>query len=82
MNDVKRKKTEWYKELQNIIKEESSASATKIVDLAFEKGACCWLISLPLQKWGFVLNKQEFHDAICLRYNYAIKLAARTRACG
>ena len=37
--------------------------------IASEKGASCWLTSLPLQKWGFFLNKQEFHDAICLRYN-------------
>ena len=60
MKDVKRKKTDWYKQLQNTIKVESSASATKIVDLASEKGASCWLTSLPLQKWVFVLNKQEF----------------------
>ena len=37
---------------------------------------------MPLQKWGFLLNKQDFHDAICLRYNNAIKLAARVCACG
>ena len=80
--EVKHKKTEWYKEQQNIIKKESSASASKILELASEKGASCWLTSLPLQKWGFLLNKQEFHDAICLRYNYAIKLAARVCACG
>ena len=82
MKEVKHKKTEWYKEQQNIIKRESSASASKILELASEKGASCWLTSLPLQKWGFLLNKQEFHDAICLRYNYAIKLAARVCACG
>ena len=82
MKEVKHKKTEWYKEQQNIIKKESSASASKILELASEKGASCWLTSLPLQKWGFLLNKQEFHDAICLRYNYAIKLAARVCACG
>ena len=32
-----RKKSEWYKESQNTIQEESSASATKIFDLASEK---------------------------------------------
>ena len=37
---------------------------------------------LSLQKWGFLLNKQEFHDAIYLCYNYAIKLAAKVCACG
>ena len=32
-----RKKSDWYKESQNTIQEESSASATKIFDLASEK---------------------------------------------
>ena len=74
MKEVKSKKTDWYKQLQNTIKVESSASATKIIDLASEEGASCWLTFLPLQKWGFVLNQQTFHDDI--------KLDARTCACG
>ena len=66
MKDVKRQTQEdrlvQFKELQITIKviEESSASATKIIDLTSKKGASCWLTSLPLQKWGFVFNKQEF----------------------
>ena len=82
MKGVKHKKNEWYKELQNTIRNESSASVSKIIDLASEKGASCWLTSLPLQRYGFVLNKQQFHDSICLRYNYSIKLAAKVCACG
>ena len=86
MKGVKHKKNEWYKvkELQNTIRNESSASVSKIVDLASEKGASCWSTSLPvpLQRYGFVLNKQQFHDSICLRYNYSIKLAAKVCACG
>ena len=82
MKGVKHKKNQWYKDLQNNIRNESSASVCKIIDLAAEKGASCWLTSLPLKAYGFVLNKQQFHDSICLRYNYAIKLAARICACG
>ena len=80
MSRVKHKKSEWYKELQNAIRKESSASVSKILDLASKKGASCWLTSLPLQRYGFVLNKQQFHDSICLRYNYSIKLAAKVCA--
>ena len=82
MSRVKHKKNEWYKELQNVIRKESSASVSKILDLASEKGASCWLTSLPLQRYGFVLNKRQFHDSICLRYNYSTKLAAKVCACG
>ena len=34
------------------------------------EGASSWLTSLPLEKYGYVLNKQNFQDAICLRYNF------------
>ena len=52
------------------------------LDLASEKGASSWLSSLPLKSFGFVLNKQEFTDAIALRYNFTIKDSARKCVCG
>ena len=42
----------------------------KCIDLACEKGAGVWLTALPLQNMGYVLNKQEFRDAVCLRYEW------------
>ena len=33
-----------------------------------EAGASSWLGALPLQKHGFNLNKGEFQDSLCLRY--------------
>ena len=45
MSCVKNRKNEWYKELQNTIRKESSASVSKILDLASKKGASCWGIS-------------------------------------
>ena len=79
---IKHKNYVWFKELQSRIRSEVSESQAKIIDLASEKGASSWLTSLPLAKYGFVLNKQMFHDAICLRYNFALKLVARTCVCG
>ena len=32
----------------------------------------------PLAKYGFFLNKQMFHDAICLRYKFALMFVTRT----
>ena len=31
-----------------------------------------WLTALPLQEQGFHLNKQEFRDALCLRYGWQL----------
>ena len=44
----------------------------RALELAAEKGAGAWLTSLPLQSMGYTLNKQEFRDAICLRYGWRI----------
>ena len=82
MKIVKKKKEVWYKGLQQNIISESNTTVAKIIELSSEKGASCWLTSLPLKRYGFLLNKQEFHDAVCLRYNFAIKLAAKVCACG
>ena len=42
----------------------------KAVKLAQDKGSSNWLTTLPLEKYGFSLNKSEFHDALSLRYNW------------
>ena len=52
------------------------------LDLASEKGASSWLTALPLQAFGYVLNKQQFTDALALRYNFNIKDSARKCSCG
>ena len=36
----------------------------------------------PLADFGFVLNKQEFHDAILLQYNFKVRGVAAACACG
>ena len=59
-----------------------SVKEQRILDLASEKGASSWLTSLPLESCGFTLNKQEFHDAMLLRYDFRIKDIASVCACG
>ena len=41
--------------------------------LAQEMGALNWLSALPIRAKGFSLNKQEFTDALALRYGWIIK---------
>ena len=50
------------------------------LELCSEKGVSCWLTSLPLKEYGFSMNKQEFHDAIALRYNF--KISDMSGICG
>ena len=47
-----------------------------------EKGAGSWLTVLPLQDQGYILNKQEFKDAICLRYGWKISNTPLFCGCG
>ena len=48
-----------------------------------EPGASSWVGALPLKEQGFNLNKSEFNDALCLRYNKQLKepsVHVRTRS--
>ena len=56
--------------------------AQRLLDGAREKGVSSWLSALPLKKYGFVLNKQEFQDAIHMRYGWRISSTPKFCACG
>ena len=53
-----------------------------MVQLASDKGSSSWLTALPLQDFGFTLNKQQFADEIALKYNLKVNDAPRTCASG
>ena len=59
-----------------------SATTLRAVHQAREKGASNWLSVRPSIEHGFVLNKSEFNDAICLRYNQQVKHLPSVCACG
>ena len=65
-------------DLKNTMNERLS----RAFESAQEKGASAWLSALPLKKLGYVLNKQEFRDAICLRYGWEIKGTPKSCVCG
>ena len=54
----------------------------RCVDLAREKGSSSWLTALPIQRQGFTLHKGAFRDALCLRYDWDIRLAPTKCRCG
>jgi len=47
-----------------------------------EKGASSWLSALRIKAFGYALNKQEFMDAICMRYGWKVKGIPTHCACG
>ena len=64
------------------IKGEISATLQRAMELGTEKGASTRLTALPLQEQGFTLNKQEFQDALCLRYGWQLKNLPSHCVCG
>ena len=57
-------------------------SISEMIPQACEKGASSWLTGLPYEKYGFVLNKRGFKDAIALRYALPIANIAKNCICG
>ena len=57
-------------------------SERRAVKQAQEKGTSTWLNVLPLKDQGFVLRKDEFRDALVLRYNWTIPNLPSRFACG
>ena len=64
--------------LQNV----EGSSIARALKLNREKGAGSWLTALPLRSYGYSLNKQEFRDAICLRYGWQIPNTPPYCGCG
>ncbi len=58
--DIAKSRTAFYKVKRAEVVQELNETQKLQLDLAAEKGASSWLSSLPLNSFGFVLNKQEF----------------------
>ena len=78
-NKTKQEKT---KEKILLVDESLSRDTKRNVDQARQPGASSWLTALPLEKFGFNMNKGEFRDAIALRYNKHINNLPSFCACG
>ena len=61
---------------------EMTPESQQLIKGAMEKGASSWLSALPIKAIGFALNKQEFTDAICMRYGWKVKGIPTHCACG
>ena len=61
---------------------EANEDLRRFLDLAREKSAGAWLTALPIQATGYVLNKEDFHGAICLRYGWRVPNTPMYCSCG
>ena len=65
-----------------LVEEVQDPTLKRCMLLNKEKGASSWLTALPLKDHGFCLNKQEFRDAVSLRYGWRITNTPQFCGCG
>ena len=78
---VKRKE-EVYVNMMNDVKSSLPSDRVRLLESAAERGSSSWLTALPLKEFGFDLNKEEFRDALCLRYGWRPHDLPLTCVCG
>ena len=81
-SNLKAEKEGLLKEKVLSLKMRMQSSELRYFECAQEKGASSWLSALPLKSLGYTLNKQEFRDAVCLRYGWNIEGIPRVCSCG
>ena len=64
------------------IDESLSPDLLQVVQQTRDKGASSWLNAIPIEEHGLALNKQEFSDSLCLRYNLPLPYLRSCCACG
>ena len=71
-SSVKSSQSTRIKNTADSLDQRPSPEQLRTVTLARDKGASGWHNVLPLEDEGYVLNKEEFRDALALRYNKSI----------
>lgn len=64
------------------IDESLSPDLLQAVQQTRDKGASSWLNAIAIEEHGLPLNKQEFRDSLCLRYNLPLPNLPSYCACG
>ena len=80
--DCKKQREEEKKEFIERVDRDLPTNTIPFVNQARDKGASSWLNALPIEELKFVLNKEEFRDALRLRYNIDLDNLPTTCPCG
>ena len=70
------------KEALEIVYSRIENEMKRTLDLLQLKGTSAWLTCLPSREQNFYMNRNEFRDALCLRYGWHLKGMAQTCECG
>ena len=81
-NSIRVSREERYKEVVLKVRNNMNARELNLNDNSQEKGTSNWLTVLPLSDQGFSLNKQQFWNAIRLRYDLFITNLPTNCVCG
>ena len=84
LSSIKARKSQRAKDYENTLREIDpmlQSLERKALEIAKCPGASSWLTTLPLKEENFVLNKQEFHDAIFMRYGWQMRRLPIKCAC-
>ena len=79
---VRAQKEATYKQELEELQEVLDLKSRRLIEAAREKGASSWLSALPIKRLGYAVNKQEFRDAIALRYGWSIHGMPKHCGCG
>ena len=78
----RKNKIDQKKEAINAIDSSLPENLASYVKQARDKGASSWLNALPIEEMAFTLNKEQFRDALRLRYNLSLDNLPSTCPCG
>ena len=82
MISVEQKKQQLLNTQFHNIKSHSDPLLQRTIDMLNAKCLLLWLTALPIQEQSFHLNKQEFQDALLLRYGWELSRVPSHYVCG
>ena len=80
--EIKKGRREYHQQNLDELRQSMNDGQRRQNDLIQEPGSSYWLNTIPLEDHNYTLNKQEFWDAIRLRYNWPIPNLPSRCACG
>ena len=81
-NENKTRNRQWKMEKMDELDRALPDELKAFVEQARDKGASSWLNALPIKDQNLTLNKEEFRDALRLRYNQPLPNLPTTCPCG
>ena len=80
--EISRSNRKHAKEALEIVCSRSENTMKRTLGLLQPKGKSAWLNCLPSREQNFYMNRDEFRDALCLRYGWHLKGMAQSCECG